>query len=72
MAILGELPLDSGEVMSRGKIAYASQEPWIFNGTIKYNITFGQHFHEERYNEVIEACALKRVTIKYFTMHKPR
>ncbi|XP_066923803.1 ATP-binding cassette sub-family C member 4-like [Clytia hemisphaerica] len=60
MAILGELPLDNGEVMSRGKIAYSSQEAWIFNGTIKYNITFGQHFNEERYNEVIKACALQR------------
>jgi len=63
MAILGELPLDSGSVMTKGKIAYASQEPWIFNGTIKYNITFGQEFDDERYKEVLKACALERVRL---------
>lgn len=62
MALLGELPLSSGEVLKQGKVVYASQEPWIFNGTIKYNITFGQEFNEERYNEVLKACALERVS----------
>ena len=62
MAILGELPLESGEMMTKGRIAYSSQEAWIFNGTIKYNITFGQSFDEDRYWKVIKACALERVS----------
>ena len=61
MAILGELPLERGEMMTKGRIAYSSQEAWIFNGTIKYNITFGQSFDEDRYWKVIKACALERV-----------
>lgn len=72
MALLGELPLSSGNVLKQGKVVYASQEPWIFNGTIKYNITFGQEFDEERYNRVLKACALETVSSHwnwfYFTL----
>ena len=63
MSILGELPLSDGKIDVKGKIAYASQDPWIFNGTLRYNITFGHDFHEEKYNNVIKACALERVII---------
>lgn len=60
MAILGELPLKNGTIQNKGKVVYASQEPWIFNGTIKFNITFGHEFNQQRYNEVLKACALER------------
>ena len=65
MAILGELSLTDGSITKKGRVAYASQEPWIFNGTIKYNITFGHEFNEQRYNEVIKACALERVSYRF-------
>ncbi|XP_066976379.1 ATP-binding cassette sub-family C member 4-like isoform X2 [Macrobrachium rosenbergii] len=59
-AILGELPAKAGSILVRGKVAYASQEPWVFSGTVKQNILFGQPFNEKRYNEVIRVCALEQ------------
>ena len=62
MAILGELPAESGTVNTVGKVAYVSQEAWIFNGSLKNNITFGQEYDEKKYKRVIEICALERVS----------
>ncbi|RXG69973.1 Multidrug resistance-associated protein 4 [Armadillidium vulgare] len=59
-AILSELPLKDGQINIRGKISYASQEPWLFNGTVKDNILFGQPYHAKRYSEIIKVCALER------------
>ena len=63
MALLGEMPLSQGDIQVKGRIGYASQQPWIFSGTVKENITFGQEFDEDRYNRVIEACALRKVGV---------
>ena len=63
MAVLGELPAKEGKVDVKGKIAYASQQAWVFNGTLRYNVTFGQEFDEDRYREVLKVCALERVRI---------
>ncbi|XP_071552963.1 ATP-binding cassette sub-family C member 4-like isoform X4 [Panulirus ornatus] len=59
-AILGELPAKRGSISVRGKLAYASQEPWVFSGTVRQNILFGQPYDEKRYNEVIKVCALEQ------------
>ena len=40
------------------RIAYASQDALIIPGTVRDNITFGLEFHEQRYQEVLAACAL--------------
>ncbi|KAF5377185.1 hypothetical protein D9615_006331 [Tricholomella constricta] len=66
MALLGEmhflpsgpqswfnLPRDSG-------IAYAAQESWVQNETIKENIVFGAPFDEDRYKKVLYQCSLER------------
>ena len=58
--ILGELSPLQGSLKTKGKIAYASQEPWIFVGTIRQNILCGLEYDEERYNQVIQAAALER------------
>ena len=42
------------------KISYASQDPWIMNGTIRDNIIFYDNYDKEKYNEVINACQLDK------------
>ncbi|XP_026869463.2 multidrug resistance-associated protein 4 isoform X2 [Electrophorus electricus] len=58
--ILGELPQDNGVVKVKGELTYASQQPWVFPGTIRSNILFGKKLQTQRYEKVLRACALKR------------
>ncbi|CAJ1947757.1 unnamed protein product [Cylindrotheca closterium] len=59
-AIVGELPVFTGKVQrSYGKLAYAAQDPWIMDGTVKENITMGSPLRQEWYDEVIDACGLR-------------
>ncbi|XP_060850595.1 probable multidrug resistance-associated protein lethal(2)03659 [Rhopalosiphum padi] len=58
-AILRELPLCEGSISVCGTVSYASQEPWLFNGSIQQNILFGSPMDYNRYEEVIKVCALK-------------
>lgn len=51
-AILLELPLCEGSVSVRGTVSYASQEPWLFSGSVQQNILFGSIMDEERYSKV--------------------
>lgn len=57
-AILGEVPQLLGSVELLGSVAYCSQIPWILQGTVQHNITFGETFDEERFSQVVEACCL--------------
>ena len=61
-ALLGELPPSQGKVSVHGRIAYVSQQPWMFPGTVRSNILFGKKYEEDRYEKVINACALKEVS----------
>lgn len=58
--LLQELPLVSGTLQINGEISYASQEPWLFAGTIRQNILFGLPMEKQRYNTVVKKCALER------------
>ncbi|XP_043334064.1 ATP-binding cassette sub-family C member 4-like isoform X7 [Cervus canadensis] len=58
-AVLGELPPSQGKVSVHGRIAYVSQQPWVFSGTVRSNILFGKKYEKELYEEVIRACALE-------------
>ncbi|KAJ4437622.1 hypothetical protein ANN_17767 [Periplaneta americana] len=60
LSILKELPLMEGTIEVGGTVSYASQEPWLFAGSVRQNILFGQPLVRERYNHVIKVCALKR------------
>ncbi|KAF8889981.1 multidrug resistance-associated ABC transporter [Gymnopilus junonius] len=66
MALLGEMHFVPTSVHSwynlprTGGIAYAAQESWVQNETIRDNILFGSRYDEERYQTVIYQCALKR------------
>lgn len=56
--LLGEMPIERGSIELNGTTSYGSQEPWLFPGTIRSNILFGQEFERKLYNEVISHCAL--------------
>ncbi|KAJ6539128.1 hypothetical protein B0H19DRAFT_1269480 [Mycena capillaripes] len=70
LALLGEMtclpgtqitPPKNSRVDENGNmhcISYAAQTPWLQYASIKDNITFGFPFDAERYNAVLEACAL--------------
>ena len=58
-AIAGELEISEGTVFSSGKIAYVAQIPWLFSGTIRDNIVFGDTYNESKMSAVLSACALK-------------
>ncbi|EDV31158.2 uncharacterized protein Dana_GF14687 [Drosophila ananassae] len=59
-AILGELRAESGDIKVNGTMSYASQEPWLFSGTVRQNILFGQPMDRRRYAKVVKKCALER------------
>ncbi|KAH9104592.1 hypothetical protein AeMF1_019358 [Aphanomyces euteiches] len=59
-AFLGEMAKFSGNIFVGGRIAYFSQQSWIQNLTIRENILFGKPYDREKYNRVIEACALPK------------
>lgn len=60
-AMLGELPIDPtvGKVHLRGSIGYCAQNAWIRNTTLRDNITGGARADEDRYEAVLDACALR-------------
>ncbi|ESK84755.1 hypothetical protein Moror_568 [Moniliophthora roreri MCA 2997] len=66
MALLSEMhfiptSLDSWYNLPRaGGVAYAAQESWVQNATIKDNIVFGSPFDEARYKKVLHQCCLER------------
>ncbi|XP_050665873.1 probable multidrug resistance-associated protein lethal(2)03659 isoform X2 [Leptidea sinapis] len=60
LMMLNELPCSSGCVSIKGSVSYASQNPWLFVGSVRQNILFGQAFDKSRYMEVCKVCALER------------
>uniref|UniRef100_A0A8C4SRQ5 ATP-binding cassette sub-family C member 5 n=1 Tax=Erpetoichthys calabaricus TaxID=27687 RepID=A0A8C4SRQ5_ERPCA len=57
-AILGQMTLIEGTLAVNEGISYAAQQPWILNESLKENILFGEDFHEDRYNAVLDGCCL--------------
>ena len=47
----------------KGQVSYASQEPWVFSGTLRDNILLGKTFDPKHYQAVLEACALDKVCV---------
>ena len=61
-AVLGEVPLRSGESRVSGSLAYCAQTPWIQNLSLRDNVLFGAALDEStrrRYEEAIDASALR-------------
>lgn len=42
----------------QGSVAYVPQQAWIQNATLRDNILFGRPYEKEKYNRVLDACAL--------------
>ncbi|KAF9219839.1 P-loop containing nucleoside triphosphate hydrolase protein [Gyrodon lividus] len=71
LALLGEMTITGGKlIMSKNTskideygnmhaISYAAQSPWLRHQSIKDNILFGYPYDEERYDAVVECCALR-------------
>lgn len=67
-SILGEMePIGDSKVYiprsgedkgSTNFVSYCAQTPWVVNDTLRGNILFGRKYKEERYDMVVEACAL--------------
>uniref|UniRef100_A0A8C8DMC2 ATP-binding cassette sub-family C member 5 n=1 Tax=Oryzias sinensis TaxID=183150 RepID=A0A8C8DMC2_9TELE len=57
-ALLGQMTLLGGKVASSGDFAYAAQQAWILNDTLRNNILFGKEFNSKKYDAVLEACCL--------------
>lgn len=57
-ALLRELPLEHGSITMCGTVSYAAQEPWVFAGSARQNILFGQKMEQKRYDAVVRTCAM--------------
>mmetsp|Transcript_90270 Transcript_90270/g.264058 ORF Transcript_90270/g.264058 Transcript_90270/m.264058 type:complete len:1427 (+) Transcript_90270:51-4331(+) len=62
-AILGEMPAKHTQEYSpvdrNQPIAFAPQQPWIFNATCRDNVLFGAPYDRKLYAKVVKSCQLK-------------
>lgn len=58
-SLMNELEGSENLVRSNGRIAYVPQLPWILNGSVRENITFGNDENELFYRNSIAACSLE-------------
>ncbi|XP_075706438.1 ATP-binding cassette sub-family C member 5-like [Rhinoderma darwinii] len=58
LSILGQMTLLEGTMSVSGSIAYAAQQAWIFNASLRENILFGEEYDEEKYKITLETCCL--------------
>ncbi|KAL9973266.1 hypothetical protein ACROYT_G019696 [Oculina patagonica] len=57
-AIAGEIPDTSASITFQGTLVYVPQIAWVFSGTIRDNILFGEPYDELKYKRITEACTL--------------
>ena len=57
-AIAGEVVKTGGNIVCPGSVAYMPQSAWVFSGTLRENVLFGEPYEEKKYAEVLNACAL--------------
>ncbi|KAF9206079.1 Multidrug resistance-associated protein 1 [Haplosporangium sp. Z 27] len=57
-AIIGSMYKRQGSASTYGKVAYAPQQAWIINSTLRDNILFGSEFDQEKYDKIIYATGL--------------
>nr|QFR37215.1 ABC transporter [Cyberlindnera americana] len=64
-ALAGFMKRTTGSLSVGGSVLLCGT-PWVQNATVRENITFGLEYDEERYERVLDACAL-RDDLKLFT-----
>ena len=65
-AIIGELDHLSGDFQRPSDtVGYCSQTPWLQSMSIRDNILFSSPFEPARYDEVLDACALKQDLVNF-------
>ena len=57
-AIAGEISDTSGIITCPETVVFVPQVAWVFSGTLRENILFGQPYDEQRYTRIIKACSL--------------
>lgn len=58
-ALLGELDKIAGSMyVPNEMLGYCAQTPWLQSMSIRDNILFSAPYHEKRYKQTLEACAL--------------
>ena len=57
-AIAGEFEDSTEQISYKGALVFVPQIAWIFSGTIRENILFGEAYDEAKYARIIDACAL--------------
>ncbi|KXZ44762.1 hypothetical protein GPECTOR_62g877 [Gonium pectorale] len=57
-AILGNMVKEHGAQQVGGRISYVPQNPWLQNLSVRDNVLFGDAWDQDKYEAVIEACAL--------------
>jgi ABC-type multidrug transport system fused ATPase/permease subunit len=56
--MLGEMVKLNGHVAVGGDVAYAAQQAWIFNDSVKNNILFGLDEEKKRYQQTVKVSSL--------------
>ena len=56
--VLGELEPSEGQIFVKGSVTYVDQTPWLFSGTVRENILFGQKCDQDHYEKTVEVCEL--------------
>jgi ABC-type multidrug transport system fused ATPase/permease subunit len=51
--------MGQSQVIKHGQFSYAPQDPFILNQSLRDNILFGSPYDKERYNRVLDSCALR-------------
>ncbi|XP_038050343.1 multidrug resistance-associated protein 5-like isoform X2 [Patiria miniata] len=59
-SVLDQMNLMDGTVALDGTFAYASQQAWIMNASVRDNILFGEPFSQEKYDRAIFSCCLQK------------
>ncbi|KAF8948883.1 hypothetical protein BGZ47_001607 [Haplosporangium gracile] len=58
-AMIGDMYKRHGTVRMSGRVAYAPQQTWIINATVKDNIVFGLSFDQDKYDRIVYAAGLE-------------